>query len=119
MHLVKAFGDDGVDSGATVVAAREKGGARRGAGCGARVEVGEAHATGCQLVEDRSLDRTAITAEVAVAEVVDKEGDDVGLFVRGKSRANQQDGAQKCEYSHSGVSAREGDFRESFFRPPR
>jgi hypothetical protein len=56
------------------------------------VKVGEAHATGGQLVEDRGLDGTTVAANVAVAEIVDEEGDDVGLFVLGKAGANQKQG---------------------------
>jgi len=79
MHPVKAFGDDGVDSGAAVLAAYQEGGARRGATRGTRVEIGEAHALGCQLIEDGSFDGTTVTAEgtvaeVTVAEVVDEQG---------------------------------------------
>jgi hypothetical protein len=88
MHLVKAFGDDGVDSGATVVAAREKGGAGGRTTRGSRVKVGEAHALGGQLVEDRGLHRTAVAADIAVTEVVDEEGDDVGLFVLAETGAS-------------------------------
>ena len=90
VHPVKTFVEAGVDSGAMVVAAREKSGTRWGAGRGSRVEVGEAHATGGKLVEDGSLDGTTVTAEVAVAEVVDEQGDDVGQLILGKTGANQQ-----------------------------
>ena len=66
MHSVTLFTEDGIDSGPDVVAAGEKGGARRGADRRSGMEVGEAHAPGGQLVEDRSLDGTAIAAEVTV-----------------------------------------------------
>ena len=72
MHLVKAFGDDGIDSGTIVMAARKEGGARRGTTRGARVEIGETHATSSQLVEDGSLNRAPVTAKVTVAQVVDE-----------------------------------------------
>ena len=41
------------------------------------MEIGEAHATGGQAIEDGSLHRATVAAEVAVAEVVDEEGDDI------------------------------------------
>ena len=41
------------------------------------MEIGEAHALGCQLIEDGSFDGTTVTAEVTVAEVVDEQGDEV------------------------------------------
>ena len=93
MHPVNRLADDRVDSGADVVAAGEEGGARGGTDRGSGVEVGEAHATGGKAVEDGRLDGATVTADVAVAEVVDEEGDDVGLFVFGKTGANQQQGA--------------------------
>ena len=46
MHLVKPFGDDGINSGAIVMAAGKEGGARRGTGRRSRVEIGEVHALG-------------------------------------------------------------------------
>ena len=66
MHLVKPFGDDGINSGAIVVAAREKGGARRGTGRRSGVEISEAHPTGGQLVENGRLDGAAIAADVTI-----------------------------------------------------
>jgi hypothetical protein len=93
MHSVTLFTEDGIDSGADVVAAGEEGGARRGADRSPGMEVGESHATGGQLVEDRGLDGTPVTANVAVTEIVDEECHDVGLFVFGKTGANQQQGA--------------------------
>ena len=57
------------------------------------MEVSEAHATGGQLVEDGGLDGTVVAADVAVAQVVGQEGDDVRPFVLGKAGANQQQGA--------------------------
>ena len=36
------------------------------------MKVGEAHATGSQIVEDRGLDWTPVTANVSVAKVVDE-----------------------------------------------
>ena len=67
MHPVNRFTDDGVDSRADVVAAGQEGGARRGADRGSRMKVGETHAFGGQLVENRSLDGAAIAANVAIA----------------------------------------------------
>jgi hypothetical protein len=93
MHSVTLFTEDGIDSGADVVAAGEEGGARRGADRRSGMEVGEAHALGGQLVEDRGLDWTPVTAEVTVAKVVDKQSDDVRVFVFSKTRANQKQGA--------------------------
>ena len=55
-----------------MVAAREEGGARRGTTRGARVEIGEAHAPGGQFVENGRLDGAAVTAEIAVAQIVDE-----------------------------------------------
>ena len=75
MHLVKPFGDDGINSGAIVVATRKEGGARRGTTRRARVKIGEAHAPGGQLVENGSLDGAAVTAEVTVPQIVDKQSD--------------------------------------------
>jgi len=66
MHLVKPFGDDGINSGAIVMAAGKEGGARRGTGRRSRVEISEAHPTGGQLVENGRLDGAAIAANVAV-----------------------------------------------------
>ena len=97
MHSVTLFTEDGIDSGADVVAAGEEGGARGGADRSAGMEVGETHATGGQFVEDRGLDGTAVAADVAVAEIVDEKGDDVGLFVFGKTGANQKQEKCKCE----------------------
>ena len=92
MHSVTLFIEDGIDSGADVVATGEEGGARGGADRSPGMEVGEAHATGGQLVEDGSLGGTAVAADVAVTQIVDKESDDVGLFVFGKDGANQKQG---------------------------
>ncbi len=92
VHPVKAFVEDGIDSGAMVVAAREKSGSRGRAGRGSRVKVGEAHATGGQLVEDGRLDRTVVAADVAVAKIVDVERDDIRRLVSGKTGANQKYG---------------------------
>ena len=50
VHLVKTLGDDGIDSGTIVVAARKEGGARRGAARRSRVKICETHALGGQLV---------------------------------------------------------------------
>ena len=72
MHLMKPFGDDGIDPGTIVVAARKEGGARRGTTRRSGMEIGEAHAPGGQLVEDRGLDGAVVTAKVTVAQVVDK-----------------------------------------------
>jgi hypothetical protein len=44
MHSVTLFTEDGIDSGADVVAAGEEGGARRGADRRSGMEVGEANA---------------------------------------------------------------------------
>ncbi len=41
------------------------------------MEVGEAHAFGGQLVEDRSLHGAAVASDVAVAQIVNEEGDDI------------------------------------------
>ena len=97
MHSVTLFTEDGIDSGADVVAAGEEGGARRGADRRSGMEVGEAHALGGQLVEDRGLDWTAVTANVSVAEVVDKQSDDVRVFVLGKTGTNKKQEAKKGE----------------------
>ena len=72
MHSVTLFTEDGIDSGADVVAAGEEGGARRGADRRSGMEVGEAHALGGQVVENGRLDRPPVTADVAVPEVVDE-----------------------------------------------
>ena len=97
MHLVQTFGDDGIDSGAIVVAARKEGGARRGTTRGARVKIGETHAPGGQLVEDRGLDAPPVTAKIAIPEIVDEQGDDVGTFVLGKTGTNKKQEAKKGE----------------------
>ncbi len=89
MHPVKTFVEDRVDSGATVLASRQKGSPRRGTGRGARVEVGEAHATSSQLVDNRGLDGTVVAADVAVAKIVDVERDDIRRLVFGETGANQ------------------------------
>jgi len=90
MHLVKAFGDDGIDSGSIVVAPREEGGARGGTTWRSGMEIGESHALGGQLVEYRGLDWTPVTAEVTVAQVVDEQSDDVRVFALGKTGTSQQ-----------------------------
>ena len=72
-----------------VVAPRQQSGARGGAGRSSRVKVGEAHTTSSQLVEDRRLDGAAITADVAVAKIVDVERDDIRRFVFGKTGTYQ------------------------------
>jgi len=41
------------------------------------MEVGKAHAFGGQLVEDRSLHGAAVASDVAVAQIVNEEGDDI------------------------------------------
>jgi hypothetical protein len=93
MHSVTLFTEDGIDSGADVVAARKEGGTRRRTDRRSRVKIGEAHATGGKLVENGSLDRPPVTAEVTIPEIVDKEGDDIRMFVLGKTRAKEEQGA--------------------------
>ena len=90
VHSVKTLVEDGVDSGADVVAASEETGARRGTGRSSRVKVGETHATSSQLVENRSLDGTVVAADVAVTQIVDIECDDIRQFVIGKTKTSQQ-----------------------------
>ena len=97
MHPMKAFGDDGIDSGSIVVAARKEGGARRGTTWRSGMEIGEAHAPGGQLVEHRGLDGATVTAKVPVAEVVDEQSEDVWVFVLGKTGANKKQEAKKGE----------------------
>ena len=55
------------------------------------MKVREPHATCGQTIEDGGLHRTSVAAEVAVAEIVDEQRDDVGLpdFRRGE-RSQQQ-----------------------------
>ena len=72
MHSVTLFTEDGIDSGADVVAAGEEGGARRRTDRRSGMEISEAHPTGGQLVEDRGLDWAPVTAEVTVPQVVDE-----------------------------------------------
>ena len=65
------------------VAAREEGCAGGGAGRGGRVELGEAHAFGGHLVEVRRANRrVAVARQVAVAEIVGEEDDEVGAAGR-------------------------------------
>ena len=90
MHLVKPFGDDGIDSGAIVVATRKEGGARRGTTRRSGMEIGEAHTTCSQLIENGRLDWPPVTANVAVPQVVDKQSDDVRAFVLGKTGTNKK-----------------------------
>ena len=97
MHLVKPFGDDGINSGAIVVAARKEGGARRGTTRGSRVKVGETHASSGQFVENGSLDRPSVTAEVTVPQIVDEQSDDIRAFVLGKTGTNKKQEAKKGE----------------------
>ena len=68
-----------------------------GAARRARVKVGETYAPIGQLVENGSLDRPPVTAEVTIPEIVDKEGDDIRMFVLGKTRNDQQKRAQICK----------------------
>ena len=68
-----------------------------GAGRRARVKVGETHATSGQPIEYGSLNRPPVTAEVTIPEIVDKEGDDIRMFVLGKTRDDQQKRAQNCK----------------------
>ena len=79
------------------MAARKEGGARRGTTRRARVEIGEAHSPGGQLVENGSLDGAAVTAKVPVPQVVDKQSDDVRTFVLGKTGTNKKQEAKKGE----------------------
>ena len=97
MHLVQAFGDDGINTCAIVVAARKEGGSRRGTTRRSRMEIGEAHAPSRQLVENGRLNRPPVTAEVTKPKIVDKEGDDIRMFVLGKTRDDQQKRAQNCK----------------------
>ena len=97
MHLVQAFGDDGINTCAIVVAGRKEGGAGGGTTRRSRVKVGETHAPSGQFVENGSLNRPPVTAEVTIPEIVDKEGDDIRMFVLGKTRDNQQKRAQICK----------------------
>ena len=62
-----------------------------------RVKVGETHATSGQPVEYGSLNRPPVTAEVTIPEIVDKEGDDIRMFVLGKTRDDQQKIVQNCK----------------------
>ena len=97
MHSVTLFTEDGIDSGADVVAASEKGGTRRRADWRPGVEVGEAHAIGSQLVENRGLDWTTVTTNIAVTEVVDEEGDDIWCSLLCQSGKGQRQETQKCK----------------------
>ena len=80
MHFVTLFTEDGIDSGADVVTASEKSGTGRRADRRPGVEVSEAHAFGSQRVENRCIDWPPVTANVAVAEVVNEEGDNIRWF---------------------------------------
>ena len=82
-----------------MLAASQESGTGRGASRGARVEIGEAHALGGKLVEDGGFNRTTVTADVAVAEVVNEEGDDVGFLVLSESVDNKYKGAKVCQKS--------------------
>ena len=77
MHSMTLFIEDGIDPGADVVAAGEECGTRRGTDRSPGMEVGEAHAFDGQLVEYRGLHWAAVASDVAVAQVVNEEGDDV------------------------------------------
>ena len=72
MHAVKALVEDGVDTGARIEATCEISSARGRACRSPRVEIGEAHASGGQFIENGSLHRTAVTSKVPVTEIVDK-----------------------------------------------
>ena len=61
------------------------------------MEVGEAHAFSGQVVENGRLDGAAIATEVAVAEVVDEQSDDIRAFILGKTGTNQKQEAKKCK----------------------
>ena len=87
---MQAFGDDGIDSGTIVVAARKESGTGRGA---------------TRLREWKSVKRTPpaanlsrtgvltgpIATEVPVAQVVNEQGDDIRTLVLGKSRTKQKE----------------------------
>ena len=88
MHFVTLFTEDGIDSGADVVTASEKSGTGRRADRCPGMEISEAHAFGSQRVENRCLDGTPVTANVAVTEVVNEERDDIGQLLVSKTRAN-------------------------------
>ena len=75
-----------------MVAARKESGAEGQPRSG--MEVGEAYATGGQLVEDGRLDGTPVTTEVPVAQVVNEQSDDIRTFVLGKSRTKQKEGGK-------------------------
>ena len=64
------FIEDGIDPSADVIAAGEECGSRRGTDRSPGMEVGEAHAFGGQLVEDRGLHGAAVASDVAIAQVV-------------------------------------------------
>ena len=57
--------------------------ARRGADGRAGIGIGESHAVGGQAIEIRRFDLLlAVAAEVAVAEVIGQDEDDIGLLAR-------------------------------------
>ena len=97
MHSVTLFTKDGIDSGADVVAASEEGGTGRRADRRPGMEVGEAHALGGQLVEDRGLDWTTVTTNIAITKIVDEEGDDVWCSLLCQSGKGQRQETQKCK----------------------
>ncbi len=92
MHFVTLFTEDGIDSGADVVTASEKSGTGRRADRRPGVEVGEPYAFGSQPIEYRCLDGTPVTANVAVAEIVNEESDDIWWFAIGKNGTNRKKG---------------------------
>ena len=55
------------------------------------MKVGETHATGSQLVEDGGLDGTAVAADVAVAQIVSQQHDDVRAFSGGVAGGSRRD----------------------------
>ena len=105
VHLVKPFGDDGIDSSAIVVAARKEGGSRRGTGRSARVEIGEAHTPRGQAVENWSLNRPPVTTEVTIPQVVNEQGYDIWMFVLGKTGASQQQKTKDVEVEFHLISS--------------
>jgi hypothetical protein len=61
------------------------------------MKIGKPHTICSEAIKDGSVNRTPVTANVAVAEVVDEKGDDIRALVFGKTGTDQHHEAKKCE----------------------
>jgi hypothetical protein len=87
--------EDARDADARGVAAGQERGARRRTDGVRGAEIGEAHALGGHAVEVGGADARAVAAEIAVAEIVAEDEDDVGGPRRGGAERARGDGSRR------------------------